>query len=154
MNRVQVIREILERWHELTEPGGLSGIGGGDGVMHMPPTYTPTVRELERMLRVMREDRHRSLILLTNGDKASVRSLWWHVSERYMRSRTTIKEVPVKRRAKRGKTLLTLERRPVTTYSAKVDLLRVDRGLQWLSEEWRVPFEPMLPEEIRVLVAA
>lgn len=137
--REQVIIQLLERWDELVEPGAKLGIAGdGDSPPRMPRTYTPTVRELERLLHRMRDER---------------RSQWWHVTERYMRCRQSLKDVPVKRKGKNGKTALVMERQLVTAYSASVRLEKVRRGIQWLADEWALPHEPFVPDELLVSAA-
>lgn len=147
-NRERVIRDLLERYHDLTDPQQTrAGRGEGEPLPLMPVTYTPTVRELERLLTVMRQDRHRPLIQV-GAEKVSVRRLWWHVSERYLRCQVTLKDVPVKRKAKHGKTLTVLERRAVVTPQPGVNPVFVDRGIRWLAEEWGLASEPMLPKEL------
>lgn len=135
--RHEVIEQLLSRYAELTDPQqSRSGLGDGDHVPLMPATYTASVRELERLLLVMRQDRTRPLVTLKDGRKASVRSLWWHVSERYLRSTVVLKDTPVKRKAKHGKTLTVLERRAVVQYDPKVSSVHVDRAIEWLASEW------------------
>lgn len=138
--REEVITRLLERWDELVEPGAKLGIAGdGDSTPRMPRTYTPTVRELERLIGVMRETR---------------RSQWWHLTERYLRCSHATKDVPVKRKGKNGKTAIVLERRVVTSWSAKVRDEKVRRAVSWLASEWSLAIEPMLPTELVVSSAA
>ena len=150
--RVEVVTQLLERYNEFVDPMQ-SGNGDGDtGLRLMPATYTSSVRELERILRVMREDRAASLVRLKTGEKASVRSLWWHVNQRYIACSSSLKDVRVRRKAKNGKHVVVIERRLVPAYPPEVSLVRVERGVEWIADAWSVPFEPMLPRV--VLVAA
>src|SRR4051812_41632757 len=156
--REEVITTLLERLPELVDPMQ-SGNGLGDtGLRLMPPTYTASVREIERLLRLMRDDRASPLVRLLDkngaptGEKASVRSLWWHLTERYVRCRQSTKDVPVRRKAKHGKTLLVIERRVVTSHNSRVDQAKVRAGVTWLAGRWGLAQEPMLPNEL--LVAA
>lgn len=68
-SRVKVLRVIAERYLELVDPmqgpSGISGDGGSSGFM--PDTYSPTVREFERLMSVMKYDRHRSLVVVASG---------------------------------------------------------------------------------------
>lgn len=136
--REQVIITLLERYAELVDPMQVrDGTGDGTDVNLMPRTYTPTVRELERLLIRMRTER---------------RSQWWHVTERYLRCQHKTMDVHVKRKAKNGKTVKVLERQVVTTWHPGVKNERVRRGIEWLADQWSLPTEPMIPREL--LVAA
>lgn len=148
-SRQQVIETLLERYHDLVDPMQSRGVlGDGEHLPLMPATYTASVRELERLLGAMREDRLSSLVALTTGERASVRSLHWHVSERYIRSLVRTRDVPVTRRAKGKRTVTVLERRVVTTYSPKVRQVLVDAAIAWLADNWALRSEPMLPNEL------
>jgi hypothetical protein len=147
--RVQVITRLLENYADFATADGPGGIqGDGDATPCMSKLYTPSVRELERLLCVMRNDRHRSLLTLASGERVSVRSLWWHLTERYIRCTVSLKDYPVKRKAKGGKTLTVVERRSVARYSREVRPALVDLGVQWLAENWALRSEPMLPREL------
>lgn len=136
--REEVLVQLLERYAELAEPGGGNNVpGSGDHVPLMPHTYTPSVRELERLLIRMRTER---------------RSQWWHTTERYLRCHHTTKDMPVKRKAKNGKTVAIIERQVVITWHPGVRAEKVRRGVTWLAQEWKLGHEPMLPAEL--LVAA
>lgn len=133
-SRVEVIRDVLERYDELVDPSiGRNGEkGNGEQPPEMPVTYTPTLKELERLLRLMRlEDRR----------------LWWHVTERYIRCQTRIQRDVVEKRKVKGKGEVTaLVDRLQTTYDPKVDPLLVDAGIEWLARSWRLVSEPMRPK--------
>jgi len=134
--REEVIVQLLERFQELVEPAGGNGIpGSGDYLPLMPATYTPSVRELERLLIRMRDER---------------RSQWWHVTERYLRCQHVNRDVPVKRKGKNGKTVTVVERQLVVTFHPGVRAEKVRRGISWLAEEWRLGHEPMIPQELMV----
>lgn len=129
--------ELLERYHDLVDPmQSRAGKGEGSGP-GMPRTYTASVRELERLLVRMREER---------------RSQWWHVTERYIRCQHVTKDVQVKRKGKNGKTATVIERQCVTVYPPAVRLEKVRRGVKWIADEWQLQSEPMIPSEM--LVAA
>lgn len=54
-HREQILVQLLERYTDLTTPAGANGQpGSGDYLPLMPSTYTPSVRELERLLVQMR----------------------------------------------------------------------------------------------------
>lgn len=131
--RETVLVELLERFNELCDPMQ-SGNGEGDtGLRLMPATYSASVRELERLLTRMREVR---------------RSQWWHVTERYIRATSVLRDVQVKRKGKNGKTVTLTERHVVAVYDRGVRLEKVRRGVEWLASEWSLPHEPMLPDAI------
>lgn len=135
--REEVIVALLERYSELVDPMQ-SGNGGEAGWgLSMPRTYTASVRELERLLKVMQVER---------------RSQWWHVSERYLRAQSALKDVQVRRKTKHGKTVTVTERQVVVTWSPAVRLEKVRRGVEWLASSWdeRRVGEPMLPAELQV----
>ena len=154
MNRTETIRELLSRYHELVDPlNGSAGIpGDGDSVIRMPRTYNASVRELERLLRGMRDDRHASLVLYAPGTKCSVRALWWHLNARFIAAGTRTVERQVTQRGKNGKRLTVMVRQVEATYSPAVDPRKVDAGIQYLASAWSLRLEPMLPSEL--LVAA
>ena len=143
--REEIIYQLLERWDDLVEPGvHVDAPGDRAYIPLMPSTYTPTVRELERLLKVMRSER---------------RSQWWHVTERYLRSSVRVIEVPVKNgRVKlpphtthlaggiqRGDKTARLT---VKTWNPAVRAEKVRRGVAWLAIGWSLPHEPMLPNEL------
>jgi len=134
--RVAVLTELLSRYHELTDTLTTNGEkGNGDQPPQMPATYTRSVRELERLLGQLR---------LVD------RPLWWHVSERYLRSTQSIKERTRFEKVK-GKGRVSVTERVVwTTYPRTVDHDLVEAGVKWLAQNWRLKSEPMLPKEILV----
>lgn len=152
-HRVEVLVVLLERYQELVDPlNGPSGVAGdGESVVRMPITYTASVRELERLLRVMREDRSEPLQLV-GGRKVSVRALWWHVYHRYIASTTRTVDVEVLKRGKNGKRHRDIERRAVPCYDRAVNPVLVAAGVSWMAEAWSLASEPMIPSAL--LVAA
>lgn len=103
MTRINAIRTLLERRHEFTDPQRSGNGGDRNGLKLMPheprcsllakDSFPPVYRrpictcryqhyaELDRLLEAMRVDRAHQLI----GDaKHSLRSLHWHVRERYL----------------------------------------------------------------------
>lgn len=135
--RQRIIVELLDRYDELVSPlQARNGHGDGEPLPLMPATYTASVRELERLMQRMRAERP---------------SQWWHVNEHYIACTWVVREVPVRRKAKRGH-VTELTRARVRRASPAVRAEKVRRGVQWLADEWAAPFEPMLPQEL--LVAA
>ena len=130
--RVAVLTELLSRYHELTDTLTTNGEkGNGDQPPQMPATYTRSVRELERLLGQLR---------------LADRPLWWHVSERYLRSTQSIKERTRFEKVK-GKGRVSVTERVVwTTYDARVTEDSVKEGVEWLARHWRLKSEPMLPK--------
>lgn len=186
--RASKIRDLLERWPELTETsetGSIAG-GGGSGVSLTPhenrcalnakadPAWHPGmstspahctcayrgVAELGRLLRVMRDDRAASLVLVSPGRKQSVRSLYWHVNHRYVLATTKIGPVPVVQLDKHGRVkhdrqgrqVVEMVRSAVTVWDSRVDPLLVTAGIGYLAERWSLEVEPTVPREL--LVAA
>jgi hypothetical protein len=131
-DRVDVLRELLERYHELVDPSiGTNGEkGNGEQPPEMPGAYTVDVKELERLLRLLRSARP---------------TLWWHVSERYLRSNRAIRERLVKRKVKGKGVVVELQRVVWTDYSSRVDELLVDIAILWMADRWDYRREPRLP---------
>lgn len=164
--RERVIRQLLERWHELTDPVRSGNEGGaGSGVMVMPhergclvlktaPPRCSCARrdlvELERLLRAMREDRSAPLLVLPrSGEKVSVRACGWHVLERYVRSSSVTRLVRFQVRNKHGKRVWDEQWRVVEVFDRGVRTPLVDRGIAWLADAWTLGHEPGLPAELR-----
>ena len=153
-NRTEIIRQLLDRYHELVDPlNGGSGVpGDGDSVNLMPRTYSASVKELERLLKRMRDDRVESLVLIAPGTKCSVRSLWWHLNARFIAAGTRTVDRQVTQRGKNGKRLTLTVRQVEAVYDRGVDPRKVDAGIQYLASNWGLAQEPFLPSEL--LVAA
>ena len=135
--RAEVLASILERYDELVSPlvGANGAKGDGDSVPWPPATYTRDVKELERLLRRLRSEN---------------RQLWWHLTHRYLRTTTTIKERKVSRKVKGKGVINTVERVVWTAWSPVVDQGKVEKALEWLAREWGLKREPMLPTECLV----
>ncbi len=138
--REEVIARLLDRYTELVDPlnGPASVRGDGDSVVGMPRTYTPSVRELERLMVRMRQE---------------ARSIWWHTNAYYIACQWVTKDRPVKRKGKSGKTVTVMERQAVRVHDSGVRLEKVRRGVSWLASEWSLPVEPMLPVELLEVAA-
>lgn len=165
LRRAEVLRTILSRWSEFGDPMR-SGDGWGDGgVLVMPhergcrllvsggrgcSCVRRDVGEVKRLLDVMRDDRHRSLIRLGSGEKVSVRSLGWHLRERFVAcsSRVGLIEESV---VMRGVVRVVRVRGVVEVWDSGVRLDLVEVGLLWLAGEWGLGREPMLPGWLREL---
>lgn len=165
--RCRVIRDLLARYAELVDPmQARDGSGNGVALGLMPATYSASVRELERLLRLMREHGHHVTTvgkLVPDAPRAqrdirvSARGLWWHLNERYIAATTRTVDVPVTRRAKNGKRLQKVERRvvpavhPVVAASVDGDeTLMVRAGIALLAIGWGLSSEPMLPADLQV----
>lgn len=160
--RETTIADILNRWDELVERAGRSGVRGDDDTVSlMPRSYNASVREVERLMRRMKVERP---------------SQWWHVSERYLRSQRSSKTVlwwqgrwqlPAHHEvvAQPGGWTLELARGKkrrapqefrvaVVSWSPAVRAQKVRLGLAWLAGEWSLGHEPMLFVEKGDKVAA
>ena len=146
--RADVIAQILERYAELVERGTLSGIAGdSESPAITPKTYTPSVREVERLMVRLRGERHH---------------LWWHVNERFLKAHTrTVFRCPKckgqthapthRHRDKHGKhSAYEGVRVLAVTWSPKVNAKKVDAGLAWMAGEWSLAHEPMLDRKSNV----
>lgn len=156
--------ELLERYSELSEPGVWLGVGGdGGGVPRMPVTYTASVRELERLLRVMRDDRSEPLVRDGVLGPVSVRRLWWHVNAWWLAVDVVLVRPVRVPRSRRGRGSSGLRGLPVDVHGRPLPVRVVRRqpgasralaelGVAWMAERWGLSHEPMLPREL--LVAA
>jgi hypothetical protein len=165
------LRVLLERYAELVDPQqSRGGLGSGERLPLMPATYTASVRELERLLRVMRDDRvNRVVGRGPDGRALTPRRLWWHVNAWFLAAETVTVRPPKVTRKNRGKQLrrqpLDEQGAPLPVYLDKRDgktkrLVRVLRpagaderiaelGVRYLASVWSAGFEPMLPDELR-----
>lgn len=150
--RVAILAEIALRYHELVDPGLREGLrGDGNGCPRMPTTYTPTVKEFERLMRLMRSQARQQA---SHGE--SVGTLRWHVNAWYVNAQKVVRHRPVhvpshgKLKALRDQDghIVT---RPVVSYRRHPDARqqKADWGIEWIAQHWGLETEPMLPEEIR-----
>lgn len=156
-NRTTVIVSILEQFDELANPLWSTSGGGSGGPAKMPATYNASVREVERLVRVM----------------PSVRpSQAWHLTERYFRCQRSTQTVRFLRgrfvglqphcevvgrpggwelvlaeqRQKRTQTPTEM-RAIVVTWNPAVRMQKVEAGVQWLADQWALQHEPFLHVE-------
>lgn len=166
--REQVIIQCLEDWAFLTEPGTALGIAGdGDSVPRLPRTYTVTVREIERLVRKLRDSHD---LVTVNGiavrdenqQRISCRRAWKHLNGWYLQAeRKTFEPTNVIRPNKHRKQLQRPSRdedgRPlrqtvvVRPKGVREPIALV--GVKWMAERWALKVEPMLPDELMAAAA-
>jgi hypothetical protein len=142
-SRVRVLRALLASWEDLVDPQQSRGTFGDDtsvGFGLMPASYSPSVREVERLLRCLRvEDR----------------ALWWQLHQRFFRSERKRGLRRVRVQGANGKRKLVTVEVLFEVWDSRVDTheprsrcegCQVCAGLLWLAQEWGCRFEPMLPE--------
>jgi hypothetical protein len=155
-HRETVLTRIAELYTDLTTPGAKTGIrGDGDFTPGLDPTvYTPTVREYERLVKLMRDDRHEPLIH-HNGERLSVRSLWWHLEHWHHRAQHVTRHYPVQTKA--GGKLVTLRNpdgtpvtRPTIAHlrDPKASEHKAQLAIEWIANHWALQVEPMLPAPV------
>lgn len=145
--RQEILTQLLERYNELTDPMQTRRPGDGTHVPLMPETYTPSVKELERLLIRLRDERHH---------------LWWHINERYLKvTETNAYRCPKcggithashhRHRDRRGK----LHDYPgariiVHHWNHRTNPTKIRTAIEWLATEWNLKSEPMIPTELMV----
>lgn len=165
-HRAKVIETLLERYNDLVDPGQMRDQpGDGTGLVLMPRTYTSSVKELERLIVLLRDDT--TIRFRINGRKAtdqqgrhiSARTAWWHLNawyiavekSMYLPPKMTVPKSKPKRRQ--------LQRLPIDQDGRMLPQVRVSRAagarqeialkaVEWLSENWGLQGEPMLPREL------
>lgn len=155
MSRITVLRTIAAHYHELTDPmQARSKKGSGAKLPLMPQTYTPTVREFERLTSLLRQ--HGVRYTLTDGRITTLTQLRWHLLAYYIDATTTLQQPAAKPpRNRKGE----LRRQPTDDHgqplahrkihrhpNARRDL--ADAALEWIANHWTAPYEPMLPDEL------
>lgn len=152
-SRVNVLAEIARCYAELVDPlNGGSGVpGDGSSPIQMPRTYTPTVKEFERLLRLMRHTsdqqgkyegyRLKTLAFHLEG--------WHTTAERIIRRQPVIVVSHGKPRQLKNHDGST-KTRPVIAYRRHPEALeeRAQLALRWIAEQWSLGHEPMLPREL------
>lgn len=146
--RPAAVERLLLSYRDLTENATPQGPSTGShipltphartcGVLHhenrVCTCHLRSVHELERLLRRMRSDRPKQ---------------YRQLQARYIMATPATKDVPVKRKAKNGKTVTVLERQSVLILHAPVRREIVRKALEWLAAAWdpRVG-EPQVPGE-------
>lgn len=128
--RVRVLAEIAGHYDELVDPlKGPSGErGSGDATPEMPATYTPTVREFERLKLELR---------------AAEPRLHWHLVAYHIRVQRVQKWLPraVKRRNK--KTEWVLQPTIQVHRHEDADWRTAWLALAWIALRWDLRTEPM-----------
>jgi hypothetical protein len=122
----------------------------------MPSTWTPTVKEYERLVKLMRDDRSESLVVMGDGSKVSVRSLWWHLEHWHHRAERVIRHAPVQVAGKKGRKLRVLNSDgspatvPTIAYrrDPKASVVRAERAIEFIASRWGLSHEPMLPSAV------
>lgn len=150
--RETAIVSMLEEYADLTDPSRRNGIAGSGNrtpigthekrcvILNSDPPHCNcayrTVRELERLLfHVMPAERPKQ---------------FRHIRARYITRTQALKDVPVKRKTKKGKTVTVLERQRVDIYPAWVRNHTVELGITWLANRWELDAEPFLPKELDI----
>jgi hypothetical protein len=119
------------------------------GVRGMPAVWTRSYRELEGLLKKMRNQGQQKAV-----EGFSLQTLYWHLAEWYLRSEV-FPQWPKKYSVQRGRE--TIEVRPpvrmVLRRHKDVRPARVKLALDWLDAEWTSSVqprvgEPMVPDEI------
>lgn len=141
--RQEIITEMLRHYNDAEDPmNGPSGVrGDGLSLPLMPEAWNQSYRELERVLKVMRDE---------------VPWLWWDIRERFLACQVRMVEAKVSK----GRVKLpdncevaagavevgskTVKVR-VRQWSPLVRQERVEAGVCWISERFRG--EPFLPDE-------
>lgn len=183
--RTAAIVSILEQLPELVDP---VRAGNGDGQTWLrlmphepschirdwkPPTCTCSLQcalEVQRLLYVMRDSS--LLSLMPDGSMVPVRTLWWHLNQRYMRCSTSTRELgwrsgrysglpehsaiaaqpgawhlALAAERTRRKNKGTMIRVRVVTWDPQVRRPLLDRATRWLSDAWSLPIDPRLPAQ-------
>jgi hypothetical protein len=151
-HRVQILREIARLYPELIDPlnGPASLRGDGESLNLMPSTYTPTVKEYERLVKLMHSRGYQEAI-----DGVKLQTYWWHLIEFFHRAERVIRHEPVTH--KRGKKLVqlrnhdgTIATKPRLDYRRHKDAnqAKAERAIQWIAEHWALSTEPMLPKPV------
>lgn len=165
--REAAVVRLLERLPDLGEPfgdGRSAGVGvhvplmpheRGCGVLGSSRVCTcarQSVVELERLLRLMREDRHGALLTLEgSGERVSVRGCWWHVNAWWVSVRWVMFEPALRTGRRKAPVRLAVDdwgrvlpqRRAVREAGAREDVAY--RGVRWLAVEWGIDQGPMVP---------
>lgn len=158
---------IAANYQDLVDPtasAGIQGDGNTFGLQLTPATYTSTVREFERLMTTMRNDRHRALITLTSGERVSVRKLHWHLLEYHLKAVRTTRAPKLTIARGHARKLHKLQ---VDQHGAPLPQFRVHRhpqarielavaATEWQADNWGLSHEPMLPSAMTepMLVAA
>lgn len=187
--RVKALRFYLEQYRDLTESATPAGVRAATS-SHVPlmphqqwcqlmlPTSDTTVctcwqrdlRELERLLRVMRDNPGNPILrdqdgrkLITAGRPVTLRRLHWQLHAYFIDARRTpeFHLVPLRKgkRPPRIKQQEILKDPETGRYAATTVGWRVTRhpdasealaqaGVDWLAEHWALTHEPKLPREL------
>lgn len=149
-HRERVLWEIALNYHDLVDQ-----LGGGfretdTPVIGMnPTTYTPTVREFERLAKQARTPESQHVVY--DGDLLI--TLGWHLLEYAIKAEPKIRLaiVTVKKNGKThalkdaDRNLVKRPERAWRRHPAASETL-AKKACSWMAEEWDRPFEPELPQ--------
>jgi hypothetical protein len=146
--------ELLERFHEFSDPLLQGERNGSSGVMGMPPTYTPDVREVERLLAVMRSQAKQQAYKGFGLGVLRFHVVAWYVDAERVASWYPIElkrgrrtQVPtgqqILRRQGRWVPAVRVEHPPRRDPMARRD--RAELGVEWMAKHWGLGREPMVP---------
>jgi len=160
--REQTLTQIARLYTDLTDPQQAGNGNGDSGLRLMPATYTPTVKEYERLVKQMRDDRSEKLLELKDKHgvaiaKLSVRSAWWHLEHWHHRAQRVIKHEIILadvKHSRRKVRVLDSNGKPTTQPTIgylrdpKASEARAALAITWIAAHWNLPTEPMLPAAV------
>jgi hypothetical protein len=153
-SRQRVLREIATKYTDLVDTlNGNSGVpGDGSSVVCMPGTYTDSVREFERLAKVMRHTSDQ--VGRYHGFR--LKTLRFHLDGWYLEALRGSRSQPVLRANKQGKLVQQIDAdgkvvmfpQPYVLRRRDAKQDRAELALRWIAEHWALGHEPFLPREL------
>ncbi len=140
LSQTEIIQELLNSYQDITntlnthpdwiaeKPGSRCLIRPADH-----PYFTGSYRQLENVLRHMRDGGHET----STRDRKKLTAKYWAIRATYLNAEHRLVDQPVQRKTKNHKTVTVLERRSQLITPRPIPPRDLEAGLTWIQQEFQ-----------------